>query len=63
MNGCQKTPGLVAFWTFGEEPGQPRVSSSTRQKHAVLVEFNGPIPRIEGGSFSGFSAELTGRQY
>lgn len=57
-----KMPGLVAFWTFGEEAGQPRVSTGTREKHALL-EFNGPIARVEGGPFSGFSGELNGKQY
>jgi hypothetical protein len=58
----EKMPGLVAFWTFGEEAGQPRVSTGTREKHA-LAEVGGPIARVEGGPFSGFSAEFNGRQY
>lgn len=55
-------PGLVAFWAFGEEPGHARVSTGTRQTHP-LTEIGGPIPRVEGGPFSGFSAELDGRHY
>lgn len=58
----EKTPGLVAFWTFGEPAGQPRVSPATRQKHS-LIEVNGPIPRVAGGPFSGSAAELNGKQY
>jgi hypothetical protein len=58
----EKMPGLVAFWTFGEEPGRPRVSASTKQKHA-LVEVGGPIARAEGGPFSGYAADLNGKQY
>jgi hypothetical protein len=58
----RKTPGLVAFWTFGEESGQPRVSTGTAEKHA-LTEVGGPIARVEGGPFSGYSVEFNGRQY
>lgn len=57
-----KIPNLIAFWTFGEEPGQPRLSSGTKEKHALL-EMGGPIARVEGGPFSGYSAELNGKQY
>jgi hypothetical protein len=55
-------PGLIAFWTFGEEPGQPRASVGTRERHS-LQEVNGPIARVVGGPFSGYSAELNGKQY
>jgi hypothetical protein len=58
----EKMPGLVAFWTFGEGSGQPRISTATKQKHA-LTEVGGPIARVEGGPFSGFAAELNGKQY
>jgi hypothetical protein len=58
----EKMPGLVAFWTFGEEAGQPRISSATKDNHA-LIEVNGPIARAEGGPFSGYSAQLNGKQY
>lgn len=58
----EKTPGLVAFWTFGEAAGQPRVSTATKQKHA-LIEVGGPIARSEGGPFSGHAADLNGKQY
>ncbi len=57
----EKTPGIVAFWTFGEEPGQ-RVSTGTKEKHP-LTEVGDPIPRVEGGPYSGYSAELNGKQY
>jgi len=58
----EKTPGLVAFWTFGEPADQPRVSTGTKEKH-TLTEVGGPIQRAEGGSFSGYSAEFNGKQY
>jgi len=58
----ERTPGLVAFWTFGEEAGQPRVSQGTKVKHA-LQEVHGPVARVAGGPFSGYSAELNGHQY
>ncbi|WP_435016069.1 hypothetical protein TA3x_003629 [Tundrisphaera sp. TA3] len=58
----ERTPGLVAFWAFGEEAGQPRVSSGTKEAHP-LVEVGGPIPRVEGGPFSGLAAELDGKHY
>lgn len=56
------TPGLVAFWTFGEEPGQPRRSRGTRHEHP-LREVGGPVARVPGGPFSGYSAELDGKRY
>lgn len=55
-------PGLVAFWTFGEEAGRPRLSTGTKEKHALL-EVGGPVARVAGGPFSGYAAELTGRNY
>jgi hypothetical protein len=58
----EKTPGLVAFWMFGEAPGQIRVSTGTAQPHA-LTEVGGPIPRVDGGPFSGHAAELDGKRY
>ena len=58
----EKMPGVVAFWTFGEEAGKARVSAGTKEKHA-LTEVGGPIARAEGGPYSGFAADLNGRQY
>jgi len=58
----RQVPGLVAFWTFGEAAGQKRLSLGTAQAHP-LSEVNGPIARVEGGPFSGYAAELNGRQY
>ncbi len=58
----EKMPGLVAFWIFGEEAGQPRVSIGTKEK-LPLMEVGGPIQRVEGGPFSGYSAELNGKQW
>ena len=57
-----RTPGLVAFWTFGEEAGFPRLSTGTRDRHP-LQEVGGPIVRVTGGPFSGYSAELDGKHY
>ncbi|MCC7494009.1 MAG: hypothetical protein IT204_16750 [Fimbriimonadaceae bacterium] len=56
------TPGLVAFWTFGEEAGQPRRSVGTAAEHD-LQEVGGPVARVSGGPFSGYSAWFNGRQY
>ncbi|HEY1107420.1 MAG TPA: hypothetical protein VGE76_02270, partial [Opitutaceae bacterium] len=58
----ERTPGLVAFWTFGEDSGQKRESSGTTNKHP-LAEVGGAIPRVEGGPFSGYAAELDGKHY
>lgn len=58
----EKTPGLVAFWTFGEEAGASRASTGTKEKHA-LTEVNGPIERVEGGPYSGHSAAFNGKQW
>lgn len=58
----EKTPGLVAFWTFREEKGKQRISQGTKHKHA-LAEVNGPIPRVDGGSFSGYSVQFDGKHY
>jgi hypothetical protein len=58
----ESMPGLVAFWTFGERAGEPRLSAGTPEEHP-LREVNGPIARVEGGPFSGFSADLDGRRY
>ncbi len=58
----EKMPGLVAFWTFGEAAGQPRASQGAKEKHP-LAEVDGPIARAEVGPFSGYSAELNGKQY
>jgi hypothetical protein len=56
-----QTPGLVAFWTFAEEPGHLRRSTGTRDPHP-LREVGGPIPRVADGPL-GFAAELDGRHY
>jgi hypothetical protein len=57
-----KIPGLIAFWTFGEGATQNRASIFANQK-LPLNEVGGPIPRVEGGPFSGYSATLDGRHY
>jgi len=58
----ERMPGLVAFWTFGEESGEPRLSSCTKEKHP-LAEIGGTIARVPGGPFSGFSAYFDGKAY
>ena len=58
----RNTPGLVGFWNFGEPAGEPRRSEGTRESHP-LEEVGGPIARIQGGPFSGYSAEFNGKQY
>ncbi|GAA5508431.1 hypothetical protein [Novipirellula caenicola] len=55
-------PGLVAFWTFGEPAGQSRKSIGSEQSYP-LAEVDGPINRVEGGPFSGYAANLNGKQY
>lgn len=61
-SSIEKTPGLVAFWTFGEDAGQKRLSQGTKEAHP-LSEVNGPIERVAGGPFSGYAATLDGSQY
>jgi hypothetical protein len=58
----ERMPGLVAFWTFGETAGTPRLSTGTKDRHP-LSEVGGPIPRVVGGPFSGYAADLDGRHY
>lgn len=55
-------PGLVAFWTFDEESGQPRLSKGTTDKFP-MVEVCGPMPREEGGPYSGYSLKFDGKHY
>lgn len=55
-------PGLVGFWTFGEDAGQARRSTGTAQPHP-LREIGGPIPRVSGGPFTGYAAYLDGSHY
>jgi hypothetical protein len=55
-------PGLVAFWTFGEDPGQPRQSKGTASPHP-LQEVGGPIAVAAGGPYSGRSLALDGKHY
>ncbi len=57
----EKTPGLVAFWTFSEEPGELR--ESVTNDSLPLAEVGGPIARDEIGPYSGFSARLDGKRY
>ncbi|MBX3414609.1 MAG: hypothetical protein KF708_18120 [Pirellulales bacterium] len=62
IRSVAETPGLVAFWTFGEPAGEPRLSTGTAQAHP-LEEVHGPIARVAGGPYSGYAAELNGKQY
>ena len=53
--------GLVAFWDFREEAGQPRVS---RGPHALaLQERNGPVARADTGVFGPHSARIKRGQW
>ncbi len=56
------TPGLVAFWTFGENETQARKSTGTTNQHPLTV-VGKPIARVGEGSYSGHSAQLTGHNY
>ncbi|MEW4565196.1 hypothetical protein AB1K70_21915 [Bremerella sp. JC770] len=57
-----KTPGLVAFWTFDEGPGQVRNSIAPDGDYP-LAEVNGPIARANQGPYSGHSIDFNGKQY
>lgn len=56
------TPGLVAFWTFGEAAQQPRVSAGTKNKHPLTV-VGEEIARVGEGPYSGCAAKFTGNNY
>jgi hypothetical protein len=56
-------PDLVAFWTFGEQAGEPRQSQGAVHTHPLRECGDGPIRRVNGGPFSGYSAYLNGSQY
>ncbi|MFM9148328.1 MAG: hypothetical protein ACKORI_09510 [Verrucomicrobiota bacterium] len=57
----ERTPGLVAFWTFGEEKG-PRISQGTKEPHPL--ETVGPEPSLlQEGPYSGRSLHFEGRSY
>lgn len=58
----KNTPGLVAFWTFGEATDQPRQSTGTENPHPLEV-LGEPVPRVENGPYSGFSASFGGKSY
>lgn len=57
-----KTPGLVAFWDFAEPAGQPRLSKGTAASFP-LKENAGEVRRVEGGPYSGYSAEFDGTSF
>lgn len=59
METVLSTPDLEAFWVFGEKPGQARQSIIAGAPFP-MKETHGPVPRRAGGSYSAFSAELTG---
>lgn len=58
----REVPGLVAFWDFREPAGEVRLSRGTASAHS-LREVNGPIPRAEGGPYSGYAADFDGTRY
>ena len=47
----EKIPNAVAFWTFQEPAGEPRISAIAGQERYELEEMKGPIKRVEGGVF------------
>jgi hypothetical protein len=53
-------PGLVAFWDFREEPGEPRRSLAKAQ--LALQEQKGPIARVDEGPF-GHALQLKAGQW
>lgn len=56
-----KPDGLVAFWNFQEETGQPRVSCAP---HALsLQERKGPIERVDNGVFGSYCANIKRGQW
>lgn len=55
-------PNLVAFWTFGEEAGQPRESIAGASPYRLL-ETGHPVARVSGGAFSGYAAAFDGKCY
>lgn len=58
----EATPGLVGFWKFGEPAGETRKSTGTKEL-LPLQEIGGEIPRLTGGPYSGFAAQLDGKKY
>lgn len=55
-------PGLVAFWTFGEDAGHPRASVAGASAYP-LIEVGHPVARVAGGPFSGSAAHFDGDCY
>ncbi len=62
MEDVVRTPGLVAFWVFGETAGHVR-QSIIASALLPLEEVGGPVTRVSGGPFSGFSAQFDGSHY
>ena len=52
------TPGLVAFWNFGEAAGDARLALGGDQSYR-LQEVGGPIQRVAGGPFSALPPNWT----
>ncbi len=57
-----EVPGLVAFWDFQEDAGQPRLSKGGSLAYA-LQERGGPVERAEGGVFGPYSARISRGQW
>jgi hypothetical protein len=57
----ERTHGLVAFWTFGEEKG-PRMSRGTKENHPLETVGPEPTP-LDTGPYSGRSLHFAGRSY
>ncbi len=54
-------PGLVALWTFQEEPGQTR--KAVGKGEFPLKEMAGEVKRVEGRVFGDYSARLKYKQW
>jgi len=61
MEKVLSLPSLAGFWTFGEKPGLSRQSIIAGAPFP-LGEIAGPVPRLPGGPYSSFCAELTGER-
>ena len=61
VSSIKSTPGLVALWDFKEKEGHARKAYGVGK--FPLKEANGPIPRIEEGILSGYSAQFSGKAF
>lgn len=57
-----ETSGLVAFWDFQEEPGNPRISTGVVKTYA-LQEKEGPLERAREGIFGDYAVRFQRGQW